>query len=189
MKKLILITTGLLLITWGTISCAGTNSEKEREDSIRIDDPVANIEENQAEDQAMAAQARLDSIRQDSIANEENLRIKPQYLSYDTDFQKKIKSLGFKKVKEKVEETEDGIEEGEVRYERVLNGRKIIYEKSWDTCTVEILTFQDPSDLKRFKEDMLNFGYKKEGENYVSKKQSNYPELSIEGNKIFFGGC
>lgn len=170
--------------------CAGNNAEKEREDSIRKADSIATIQAEKEEAMRAAEQARLDSIRQDSIANEENLRIKPQYFSYDADFQKKAKSLGFKKISEEIEEDEEnGIEMGEVRYERVLNGRKIIYEVWWDTCHGEILTFQDPLDFKRFKEDLQNLGFKEEGNFYVSKKFTNYPEISIEGNKVYFGSC
>ena len=190
MKKFILIASGLFLTIGIMTGCSGRNAEKEREDSIRIADSIAAVEAAREEALRIAEQARLDSIRLDSIENEENLRIKPQYFSYDIDSQKKMKSLGFKKVREKIGmDDEIGIEVGEVRYERVLNGRKIIYEVWWDTCSGEILTFQDTSDFERFKEDLLNLGFKKDGNFYISKKLTNYPEISIEGKKVYMGSC
>ena len=191
MKKISLFSLFLFVVSVILSCCAGNNSEKLREDSIRKADSIAAIQAEKEEAMRAAEQARLDSIRQDSIENEEKLRIKPQYfISYVSDTQKKLKSLGFKKVREKIEmDDEIGIEVGEIRYERVLNGRKIIYEFSWDTCHAEILTFQDSSDLERFKEDLKNLGFKKEGNFYVSKKLNSYDEISIEGKKVYFGGC
>lgn len=93
MKKLLFGTAALLLMA--SCSANGTN-EKAKEDSTRIADSIAQVEEAQA----AAEQARLDSIRQDSIAQEINMRLKPEvFRDYynEKKMKKDLLNSGFKK--------------------------------------------------------------------------------------------
>lgn len=65
MKKITIFTFGVMLLGGIMASCSGGNAEKEREDSMRTADSLAAIEA----DLQQIEQARLDSIRQDSINN------------------------------------------------------------------------------------------------------------------------
>lgn len=100
MKKLLYGAVALLL----TASCAGNKAEKENEESIRQADSIAAIEARQ-EAQAAAEQARLDSLRQDSIAKAEKASANiPTFneIMNCSNLAKMFKSHGFKTSVKKV---------------------------------------------------------------------------------------
>ncbi|MCH5223981.1 MAG: hypothetical protein J1E82_08050, partial [Muribaculaceae bacterium] len=131
---------------------------------------------------ARLEQLRQDSIRQDSIKNEEAYRIHPKMFKYGNF--SKLKSLGFKKVDEEYEDSGDGPDYHYVKYERVFNGRKTIYEITEWGSSNSSLTFEDNGDKDFFLKELKGLGYKKNGRSYENTNYE-YPPIYIEGNKIF----
>ncbi|MCH5318687.1 MAG: hypothetical protein J1E38_03130 [Paramuribaculum sp.] len=70
MKKLFYFAAGLLVMAGMAVSCTGTGSkaDQEREDSIRRADSIAAVKDSIAKAEA----AKLEAMRQDSIAKAEN---------------------------------------------------------------------------------------------------------------------
>lgn len=186
MKKLLFGTVAVLLMA----SCAGNgNSEKAREDSIRIADSIAALEAAQAE--AEAEQARLDSLRQDSITHEINMRLKPEVFRdffNEKKMKKDLRALGFNLIEEEYEHEEewDGYY---AIYKRTLNGRTIDIEYGYDTSNGGSIKFSDKNDLEQFKKDLLNSGFKKDEYGYYNHKNlnANYPTFEINRKDVTFG--
>lgn len=126
--------------------------------------------------------ARLEQQRQDSIKDEEAHRIHPKMFKYGDS--SKLKSLGFKKVDEKYVYSDYGPDEEYIKYERVFNGRKIIYEYWAEGSSGSYLTFEDKGDKDLFLKEMKWMGYKKSGNSYEHSNYE-YPPMYLEGNKIF----
>lgn len=101
MKKFSFIALCFLGISAIAVSCSGnSNSEKQREDSIRDADSIAAVEAAQADALKAEQQAQLDSLRQDSIAKGEsddffNSLPDPKKIVWDMKAGKYLKSLGF----------------------------------------------------------------------------------------------
>lgn len=177
-------------------SCAGNGvSEKTKEDSIRIADSIAQVEATrQAEEAAMAAeQARLDSIRRDSLAKEEEMRINPNvFWTIGGTIQtsnRNLKKYRFKKIK-KIKtpiDPENNFYEETIIYRRAFNGRKVDYENSCGDCCIETMTFYDKADLDAFIEELEKSGYKNNGKGEY-RKASAY-SISIKGMKAFIENC
>ena len=187
MKKLLLEASALILMA----SCAGNGaSEKANEDSARIADSIAQVEATQA----AAEQARLDSIRQDSIAKEEEMRITPTvFWSIGGNVKtsdRNLKKYGFKKIKEIKTPIDPGNDfyEETIIYRRSFNGRKVDYENSCGDCCVETMTFYDKADLDAFIEELEKSGYKNNGKGEYSKASAYY-SIRIKGMKAFIENC
>ena len=132
---------------------------------------------------------RIEKARQDSIKEEDELRLLPKYLCGNTF--KNLEKIGFKKVYEEKHDVPDepGLTEGEIIYERILNGRKIVYRFSFDTSSYSDFTFYDKEDLNKFISALKSIGYKKGEYNYYVRYKNgeedwNYPPISIDGNVI-----
>lgn len=194
MKKLFFGTIALFLMA----SCSGNGaSEKAKEDSARVADSIAQVEvTRQAEEAALttAEQARLDSIRRDSIAKEKEMRITPAvFWSIGGNVKtsdRNLKKYRFKKIKEiktPIDPENDFYEET-IIYRRTFNGRKVDYENSCGDCCVETMTFYDKADLDAFIEELEKSGYKNNGKGEY-RKASTYYSISIKGMKAFIENC
>ena len=192
MKKVLFGVVTLILMA----NCTGNSAlEKAREDSARIADSIAQIEAiRQAEvaAQVAAVQARMDSIRQDSIAKEEKMRITPTvFWTIAGDVMtsdKNLKKYGFKKIKEiktPIDPEMDFYEET-IIYRRTFNGRKVDYENSCGDCCVETMTFYDKADLDAFIEELEKSGYKNSGKGEYRKA---YYSIKIKGMKAYIENC
>lgn len=176
---------GIVLLVAGCSRNENTgkgNSEEAVQDSIKTADSIAQVEIAKAAE-AAAEQIRLDSLRQDSINTEERMRLRIK-MFYDNP-EKALKSVGFKKVYDKCDD--DGeVECCVIKYERILNGRKITYTIQLDTSTDCYLSFSDPQDQEKFMEDAKSNGYKKGEYGYYWKEKNNYyyPYIDIEGRKV-----
>ena len=193
MKKVLVGETALLLMA----SCVGNDSsEKAKEDSTRIADSIAQVDAaRQAEEAAQAAaeRVRLDSIRQDSIAKEEEMRINTNVFWTVGDVKtsdRNLKKYGFKKIKEiktPIDPEMDFYEETTI-YRRTFNGRKVDYESSCGGCCVETMTFYDKADLDAFIEELEKSGYKNNGKGEY-RKASAYYSIKIKGMKAILENC
>ena len=185
MKKLLFGTAALLLMA----SCSGTGtSEKTREDSTHIADSIAQVEAiRQAEEAAQVAaeQAHLDSIRQDSIVQEEKMKLgQLSFISHKGDWKKILPKFGFKLTSKKTHiKPSDYDEEAtweitDYVYNRNLNGREVTFEFSRiyergpeyegrfgkDYCATMII--HDPNERKRFIQDVKKLNKMKGDEEY-----------------------
>lgn len=136
-------------------------------------------------------QERLDSIRQDSIALEEKMRIDPMIFARDGYRKKLLKQYGFKVVYDRKfinYDIDDGFEDYEIRYTRTVNGRKIVFDEWGTTCMGASLTFYDPIDKKNFIEDIKKAGYKKEDGNFYSRENP-WHQITFEGNTAYVVHC
>lgn len=184
MKKLLFGVAMMLLVA----SCSGNGaSEKEREDSVHFADSIAQVEAAKA----VAEQARRDSLGQDSITQEINMRLKPEvFRDYynEKKMKKDLSALGFKLLKEEYEHEEewDGYW---AKYKRTLNGRTIEIEYGYATSNGGSIKFSDKNDLEQFKKDLLNSGFKKDEYGYYNHKNlnANYPSFEINGRYVNFG--
>ena len=156
MKKLLFGAAALLVMVMA--SCNGA-SEKAREDSIRIADSIAQIEAAKA----AAEQARLDSIRQDSIQNAEEFSRVVKALENLPNEKDKIvgylTALGFKGSKKTSTRTQDYIgSEIEVEVEKyhytfTLGDKSITYSMDFEdtlafgSCTQKITVEGDDDAL------------------------------------------
>lgn len=191
MKKLFFGATALLLMA----SCSGNGTTKKtKEDSTRIADSIAQVEaDRKAQEAAKEAmeKARLDSILQDSIAQEEKMRIDPKIFAREGYEKKLLNQYGFKVVYDRKfinYDIDEGFEDYEIRYTRTFNGRKIVYDAWGSTCMGATLTFYDPVDKKNFIEDINKAGYKKESPNlYV--RENPWHQITFEGNKAHVVDC
>ena len=202
MKKFVLIATGLFLTIGIMASCSGRNAEKEREDSIRIADSIAAVEEAKEEALRIAEQARLDSIRQDSIEQEAKLNLAQMSFIKNNNWLKTLPKFGFELKNKKT--TEDWDEwEGTERvvdthytYQRELNGRVVTFEftlSKYKEGGMEIgngydatMKIKDPDEREAFINDMKKFGKAKNGYLYDGSDQGFW--IMVEGNNIYFSG-
>ena len=122
MKNFNTISFGILILLFITMGCSeGRKVNNELEDSERIADSIAQIEAVRAAE--AAEQARLDSIRQDSIENTKTPTFQTFCYPYNVDgivtlqdfykashIEKSLKNLGFKleDTKKETRETYDG---------------------------------------------------------------------------------
>lgn len=184
MKKILFGVATMLLFA----SCSGNgSSEKAKEDSARIADSIAKVE---AAKEA-SEQARLDSLRQDSITQEINMRLKPEVFRdffNEKKMKKDLSALGFKLLKEEYDHEEewDGYW---AKYKRTMNGRTIEIEYGFDTSNSGSIKFSDKNDAEQFKKDLLNSGFKKDEYGYYNHKNlnANYPSFEISGRYVNFG--
>lgn len=200
MKKFLFLFSAVILISIFITSCMGKNTEKEREDSIRQADSIATAEAAQA-----AEAARIDSLRQDSIAKEEEanrLSIldfckwdssdKVMVAKPEKEVIATLKKLGFDCIKTWKESVEYcGIEETETwyTYERENYGYNISVSLK---DNVEI-TFPNKDLLNSFIDTALANRYKKAPKEYSEfyTYQGPNPEcywsgsdIKVEGNKV-----
>lgn len=182
MKKLLYC----LVLSVLMVNCGGNKAEKESGKAQRADSIAQAAARQQAIDEALAQaeaeaeQARQDSIRQDSIAQEDKMRLKPSYFPYGDYEEKKLKNIGFKKTKDKFtpyDEEEPGFGCEEVSFTRTFNGRRIDIEYVGESCHVTTIRFYDNRD----KEDFIS------ALNKAGRKQDS--DFTIRGNKIEMGGC
>lgn len=194
MRKLLFIAIVLAIMA----SCAGNrSSEKTRQDSIFTPDSLAPIETALEDEQALkdsiareTEQAKLDSIRLDSIAHENNMRLTTSiFWSYAKSGrnEKQLKKLGFKKIKEKHIPDEEGIDEYEAIYSRMVNGRRIDYVDYQESCCSETIIFYDDKDREAFIQQLKKEGFKRHGSEY-SHPNKYYP-IVISGNKAELINC
>ena len=92
MRKTAFFAIGIIVITGILAGCSGVNKEREREDSIRNADSLAAVEATLEQ----IEEARIDSIREDSLEKSEIEKIIEDYQiavdSYQTEVEKFIKS-------------------------------------------------------------------------------------------------
>ena len=183
------------------VSCAGKSaSEKAREDSIRIADSIARVEAAKAAAEQAAEQARLDSIRQDSIAQEERLNLAQKSFIENTSWLKTLPKFGFELKSKKTTEDRDEWEgtervlETRYVYQRDLNGRIVTFEFSlmkYKEGGLEIgngydatMYIKDPQEMEAFISDIKKLGKAKNG--YLYEGQGIW--VNREGNHINFSG-
>lgn len=180
MKKLFFGTITLFLMA----SCSdGGKTEREREDSIRKTDSIAQVEAEQAAEQARQDSLRQDSLRQDSIAKEEKMRITPQTIERGINASV-LKALGFVKVSEN-RWLDGDLEGGEIKYTRTFNGRRVDYVEEYGGGN-NYFQFFNSNDLKDFKEALKKSKFKPAGDGVYS---STNHWLKFEGNKMCFDFC
>lgn len=196
MKKLIFLAVVLSVL----VSCTRSKNEKAHENYPRIADSypqiadsIANEEIPQndiAKTQAIAEEARLESIRQDSIKQEKKMRLSPKVFEdyfNEKKMKKRLKALGFKLIKEEREDF-DEFEGYWAEYKRTLNGRTIKIEYGYATSNEGSIEFSDKEDLEQFKKDLSSSGFKKMEYGYYENYSGNYPSFEIqEKNLITFG--
>ena len=215
MKNLLFGTAALFFMA----SCSGNGgSEKTKEDSAHIEatrdsllaDSIAQAEgARQAEDAAKAAaeQARLDSIRQDSIAKEIEMNLgQLSFISHKGDWKKILPKFGFKLTSKKTYTQPSDYEEDatweitDYVYNRNLNGRKvtfkfdIIYERGPEYegefgkgyCATMII--HDQNEKKKFLQDVKKLNKMKEYEKFGNIwKASNIDHyIRYSGGEIIF---
>ena len=202
MKKYTLIATGLFLTIGIMASCSGRNAEKLREDSIRKADSIAAIQAEKEEATRAAEQARLDSIRQDSIEQEAKLNLAQMSFINNNNWLKTLPKFGFELKKKKTSEDWDEWE-GTDRvlttdyiYQRDLNGRVVTFEFSlseYKEDGTEIgnrydarMTIKDPAEREAFINDIKKLGKTKNGYLYDGSNQGFW--IRQEGNTICFIG-
>lgn len=184
MKKLLFGAVALFLM----ISCTGKgSSEKAKEDSARIADSIANVEAAK-----VAEQARLDSVRRDSMNNiQEFARVVKALENLPTDhnrlegFLKRLGFKGSKKTSTKEENYFDNMLKVQVEkyYYTFTKGNKCItYSSVYETSPVfdnyhqKITIEGDENALDRF---------------YRVIQEKGYSEVYREGNTVITidGGC
>lgn len=197
MKKCSFISLGSLALLLLSMSCSdGGRAQREREDSIRIADSIAQVEAAQA----AAEQARLDSIRQDSIAQEEKLNLAQKSFIDNTSWLKTLPKFGFelksKKTTEDWDEWEgtDRVLETRYVYQRDLNGRIVTFEfslRKYKEGGLEIgngydatMYIKDPQEMEAFISDIKKLGKAKNG--YLYEGEGIW--VSRNGNHIGFSG-
>ena len=202
MKKTFLFSLLLLIVSIVFLSCSGNNTEKLREDSIRKADSIAAIQAEKEEAARAAEQARLDSIRQDSIEQEAKLNLAQMSFINNNNWLKTLPKFGFKLKKKKTSEDWDEWE-GTDRvlttdyiYQRDLNGRVVTFEFSlmeYKEDGTEIgnrydasMTIKDPAEKEAFINDIKKFGKTKNGYLYDGSDQGFW--IRQEGNTICFIG-
>lgn len=190
MKKYIHLFLCVIFIT----SCGGRKDEKEFRDSIHRADSIALIEAKQkaAEEALIAAaeQARLDSLRLDSIDQEEKMRLKPVYFREAWWDEKALKRIGFKKTKDTFTpyDEDDSFGLSETNYTRTFNGRRIDIKGSSESCHGVDIIFSNENDKDLFIEELKRAGAKKDqyGDYFIEKY---YITFRVKGKKIEMFGC
>lgn len=197
MKKLILI--GILAAFLA--ACSGNNAEKERLESIRIADSIAQVQ---------IEKARLDSIRQDSIiqAEKEAINIslfvksfkEPGFsrglnLKSDSKISKELESLGFsvnKSTRNRYEEVcgeYQSWKSTKYTFTKTIGGETLVIEKE---DNLEII-FPNEEFLKKFMETASKEGYKKskgyseeDGDYYKGPSDCYYmgTDIIVSGNTV-----
>ena len=106
MKKSSLFAIALSFGIVGAVSCGGKEGEKATEDSIRRADSIAQVKAAEEKALAAAEQARLDSLRQDSIEKREKAIEKiPSFSQINgANMESVLKKAGFKIKKKTGEE-------------------------------------------------------------------------------------
>ena len=192
MKKWIYLS---FLLVVGVISCRKVDNKVqnlEADSTTHIETQQTQLEATQ---DAEAEQNRLDSIRQDSIQRESNrqdslaledkMRLKPSVFRDAWWDEKKLKSLGFKKIKEKETPYEDdGLSLYEVTYTRTYNGRRIDVEGVAESCHGVDIIFYDNRDKDFFIKEL-----KKADKGNTGFVEKYYFEYNIKGKKIEISGC
>lgn len=202
MKNTSLFSLFLFVVSVIFISCAGNNSEKLREDSIRIADSIAAVEAAQEEAARAAEQARLDSIRQDSIEQEAKFNLAQMSFINNNNWLKTLPKFGFelknKKTTEDWDEWEgtDRVVTTDYTYQRDLNGRVVIFEfslREYKEDGTEIgnrydatMIIKDPAEREAFINDIKKLGKTKNGYLYDGSDQGFW--IRQEGNYISFVG-
>ena len=189
MKKFLFLAVVLSVL----VSCTGNKNENAHENFSRIADSIANEEARQnaiAKAEAIEEQARLESIRQDSIKQEQKMRLSPKVFGdyfNEKKMKKKLKDLGFKLIKEDREDFGD-FEGYWASYKRTLNGRTIKIEYSYATSNGGSIEFSDKGDFEQFKKDLSSSGFKKMEYGYYENNNGNYPSFEIQNkNTVTFG--
>lgn len=177
MKKLVLLTVSAIVMSMAVTGCSGGNAQKERDDSIRRADSLAAVEASIQEDLKAAEQARLDSIRQDSIAKAENDKFlnalpDPKKIVWDAKAGKYLKSLGFEGSSKGNEDYAEGT------YTLTMGDKtcKVHYTSEFNVGDTEVTITGDDDALDKF--------YKK-----ASKMKASYEEggttVEKKGNTIY----
>lgn len=181
----------LLAVVISSCGKADNKDQSLEDDQARIESQLKAAEEAEAA-KALVDSMRQDSIqkelnRQDSIAQEEKMRLKPSVFQDGWWNEKALKRLGFKKIKEKDTpyEEDDGLSLYEVTYTRTFNGRRIDLEGSAESCHGVDIIFHDNGDKNLFIQELRKIGAKKDS-GFVQKY---YFEYNIKGNKIEISGC
>ena len=175
------------LIALLVVGCSGNqDSDKAKEDSIRATEAQKKNEDQkaleEAEAQKLAEQARVDSLRQDSIEREEKMRITPQTIAKGVD-RKVLKKLGFIKKVDRKTSGEDEPAEEEMRYTRTFNGRRVDFISWYGGSSDNYFQFYDKQELNDFKDALLESGFKR-GSQGIYTSGNHY--IKIEGNKVRF---
>ena len=201
MKKLLFGAVVLLLM----VSCSGNGTtEKAQEDSKRLADSIAQVK-------AAAEQARLDSIRQDSIQKAEleafniNLFVSPfkeegfqgkgMELKTDKQISKALANLGFSENKSVRTRTEEICGSWETwkstkyTYSKTIGDKTIIVENEDE---LEII-FPNSELKEKFMKSAIKAGYKKDN-NYSDREGTFYKgpsdcyyrgsDIMVQGNNV-----
>lgn len=177
----------LIVVSIIFINCAGNNSEKLREDSIRKADSIAAIQSEKEETERAAEQARLDSIRQDSIERAQkqmeaftpSLFISKSEGWWNTKYNipSSLKKIGFSLVQKKFVKDLIGYTDGETAdgYNLKYSNEDIGVTVSWGIQTnsnesqisTEIAIYFNNQDLENmFVSKIKQMGFKKEDKNF-----------------------
>ena len=182
MKKfifLIVIASLTLLLSCGRDKAAN----KAYRDSIRTADSLSQVEAaRQAEEakKAAAEQARLDSLRQDSINQEEKMKLgQLSFISHKGDWKKILPKFGFKLTSKKTHKEPSDYNEEDIWeitdyvYSRNLNGRKVTfkfatiyqigpdYEGKFGSDYCATMIIHDQDERERFIQDVKRLNHKK----------------------------
>ena len=188
MKKLL---SGLCLLAL-LAGCSGKGNDSQYEGKAQLTDSLHQLEMRQNAEEAVraaeeaaalaATQARQDSLKQDSIKQEEKMRLKVSMFRDAWWDEKALKRIGFKKIKKK--ETalyDDGPSLYEETYTRTFNGRRIDVEGSAESCHGVEVIFYDNKDKEPFLKELKKIGsdtYEKYGFDYKVTKKG-----------VWFEGC
>lgn len=200
MKKVITICLLVITLLVGGMTTYGKTTKKKSSKSsssaswngdipsAAVVDPLVQVEDNHQEEEAAQAaseQAHLDFIRQDSIVQEEEMKLgQLSFISHNGDWKKILPKFGFKLTSKKTHiEPSDYNEEAtweitDYVYNRNLNGRKVTFEFSRiyergpryegrfgrDYCATMII--HDPNERKRFIQDVKKLNKMKGDEEY-----------------------
>ena len=137
------------------------------------------IQERNAELQAL----RQDSIRKDSIAQEERMRLKPSYFKGCWVNEQTLKSIGFQKIRE-IREPDDefDLEDYFVYYSRTLNGRRIDLE-CWETMGSGVdIEFHNKAEKDQFVKELKKIAEQKSSNNYYISKYDY--QFEAVGNQV-----
>ena len=127
--------------------------------------------------------ARRDSIRRDSIAEEERMRVTYKLLTNEgIPKVKELKRLGFKLKYEKTggQGAEYGLPSKEGEYERIFNGRKITYIYSTCDDVREYFYFEDKRDFDFFLKDLKMSTDRGEADAFTPEGAGLYVEKDIK---------
>ena len=137
-----------------------------------------------AEQLAKIEAARRDSIRQDSLAEEERMRVTYKLLTPYEGIPKvkELKKLGFKLKYEKTggQGAEYGLPSKEGEYERIFNGRKITYIYSTCDDVREYFYFDDKRDFDFFLKDLKMSTDRGEADAFTPEGAGLYVEKDIK---------